>query len=154
MASYSASLFDARNLNRMAYSSYSLLEDCSRSPTSDLDNREAPSTHKVHHFSLCDSPSRAGHWGDSTTKLAITCPFMDNLSRYSIPYSLNSMAHWSILPDISGLCRMLRRGRSVSMTTGWAWKYEQSLWVALHKAKTVCSIFEYLVSTSSIVLLT
>ena len=118
MASYSASLFDAGNPSRMACSSCSPVGDCSSSPTPNPDDREAPSTRKVHRSSLSGFPSRAGHWGDSTTKSTITCHFMDNLDRYSIPYSLNSMAHWSILLDRSGLCKMLRRGWSVSMTTG------------------------------------
>ena len=107
MASYSTSLFDTGNPSWMACSSCSLVRDCSSSLTPDPDDREAPSTRKVHHFSLSGSPSRAGRWGDSTIKLAITCHFIDNIGRYSIPYSLNSMAHWSILPDKFGLCRML-----------------------------------------------
>ncbi|RVW44261.1 hypothetical protein CK203_099618 [Vitis vinifera] len=110
MVSYSASLFDVRNPNRMACSSCSPVGDCSRIPTLDLDDRETPSTCKVHYSTLSSSPSRAGCWGDSTTKSAITCPFMDSLDRYSIPYSLNSIAHCSILLDRSSLCRMLRRG--------------------------------------------
>ena len=118
MASYSTSLFAAGNPSRMACSSCSPVGDCSRSPTPNPDNQEAPSTCKVHHSFLCGSPSRAGRWGDSTTKSTITCPFMDNLGWYSIPYSLNSMAYWSILPDRSDLCKMLRRFWSVSMTTG------------------------------------
>ncbi|KAL6319765.1 hypothetical protein AAG906_036823 [Vitis piasezkii] len=79
-------------IDRMACSNCSLVEDCSSSPTPDPDDREAPSTCKVHHSVLSNSPPRAGCWGDSTTKSAITCPFMDNLGRYSIPYSLNSMS--------------------------------------------------------------
>ncbi|RVW28609.1 hypothetical protein CK203_100861 [Vitis vinifera] len=59
MASYSTLLFDARNPSRMACSNCSPVEDCSRSPTPDPDDREAPSTRKVHHSFLCGSPSRA-----------------------------------------------------------------------------------------------
>ena len=116
MTSYSALLFDAGNPSWMACSSCSPVGDYGSSPTLDLDNREAPSTRKVHHSILLDSPPRAGYWGDSTTKSAMTCPFMDNLGWYSIPYSLNSMTHCSILPDIFDLCRMLRKGWSVSTT--------------------------------------
>ena len=107
MASYSTLLFDAGNPSRMACSNCSPVEDCSRSPTPDPDDREAPSTRKVHHSFLCGSLSRVGHWGDSTTKSAITCPFMDNLGWYLIPYSFDSMAYWSILSDRSGLYKML-----------------------------------------------
>ena len=118
MTSYPASLFDVGNPSRMTCSNCSPVGDCSRSPTSDPDDREAPSTRKVHHSSLCSFPSQVGRWGNSTTKSTITCHFMDNLSWYSISYSLNSRAHWCILPDISGLCRILRRSWSVSMTIG------------------------------------
>ncbi|KAL6333602.1 hypothetical protein AAG906_028787 [Vitis piasezkii] len=101
MASYSALLFNAGNPSRMACSSCSPVGNCSSSPTPNPDEQEALSTCKVHHSAL-----------DSTTKSSITCPFMDSLTQYSIPYSLNSMAHWSILPDRSGLYRMLQRGWS------------------------------------------
>ncbi|RVX11010.1 hypothetical protein CK203_013253 [Vitis vinifera] len=50
MASYSASLLEAGNPNRMACSRCYPVGDCSRSPTLDPDDREAPSTRKVHHF--------------------------------------------------------------------------------------------------------
>ncbi|KAL6329199.1 hypothetical protein AAG906_014808 [Vitis piasezkii] len=99
MVSYSASLFDSGNPSRMACFSCSPVGDCSSSPTLDPDDRETPSTCKVHYSTLSSSPSRA----------AITCHFMDKLDRYSIPYSLNSMAHCSILLDRSSLCRILRR---------------------------------------------
>ncbi|RVW98098.1 hypothetical protein CK203_029017 [Vitis vinifera] len=46
MASYSASLLEAGNPSRMTYSRCSPVGDCSRSPTPDLDDREAPSTRK------------------------------------------------------------------------------------------------------------
>ena len=154
MASYSASLFNVGNPKWMACSSCSPIGDYSSSPTPDPNDREVPSTCKVHHSALSNSPSQAGRWEDSTTKLAITCHFMDSLDQYSIPYSLNSMAHWSILLDRSGLCGMLRRDWSVSMTIKWPWKYGRSFWAALRKAKAVCSIFEYLISASVIALLT
>ncbi|RVW41143.1 hypothetical protein CK203_069845 [Vitis vinifera] len=44
MASYSASLFKAGNPSRMACSRCSPIGDCSRSPTPDPDDHEAPST--------------------------------------------------------------------------------------------------------------
>ena len=118
MASYSASLFDAGNLSRMAYSNCSPVGDFRRRSTPDSDDRETPSTCKVHHPTLHDSMFWAGCRGTSAMKLAMTCPFMDSLGWYSISYSLNSMAYLSILPDRSGLCKILRRGWSVSTTTG------------------------------------
>ncbi|KAL6319831.1 hypothetical protein AAG906_036896 [Vitis piasezkii] len=99
MASYSASLFDAENSNRMACSNCSPIRDCRRSPTLDPNDREAPST----------------YWGTSAMKSAMTYPFMDNLGWYSISYLLNSMAHFSILPDRFGLCKILRRGWLLSV---------------------------------------
>ncbi|RVW26961.1 hypothetical protein CK203_098767 [Vitis vinifera] len=50
MASYSASLLEAGNPDRMACSRCSPIGGCSRSPTPDPNDREAPSTRKVHHF--------------------------------------------------------------------------------------------------------
>ena len=55
MASYSASLLEAGNPSRMACSKCSPVGDCSRSPTPEPDEREAPSTRRVHHSCLLDS---------------------------------------------------------------------------------------------------
>ncbi|RVW91247.1 hypothetical protein CK203_031747 [Vitis vinifera] len=55
MASYSASLLDAENPSRMACSRCSPVGDCSKSPTPEPDEREAPSTRRVHHSCLLDS---------------------------------------------------------------------------------------------------
>ncbi|RVX08479.1 hypothetical protein CK203_014135 [Vitis vinifera] len=49
MASYSASLLDAENPSRMACSRCSPVGDCNKSPTPEPDEREAPSTRRVHH---------------------------------------------------------------------------------------------------------
>ncbi|RVX21416.1 hypothetical protein CK203_001728 [Vitis vinifera] len=49
MTSYSASLLEAGNPSRIACSRCSPVGDCSKSPTPDPDDREAPSTRKVHH---------------------------------------------------------------------------------------------------------
>lgn len=106
MASYSASLLNVRNLSRMTCSNCSPIGDRRKRPTSDPEDWEASSTYKVHHPSLPDSMPRAGCWGTLAMKSTITCPFMDNLDWYSIPYSLNSMAHFSILSDRSGLCKI------------------------------------------------
>ncbi|RVW68783.1 hypothetical protein CK203_060954 [Vitis vinifera] len=55
MALYSASLLEAGNPSQMACSKCSPVGDCSRSPTPNPDDREAPSTRKVHHS--CSSSS-------------------------------------------------------------------------------------------------
>ncbi|KAL6342419.1 hypothetical protein AAG906_009092 [Vitis piasezkii] len=56
-------------------------EDCSKSPTPDPDDREAPSTRKVHHSFSLDSLRWIGLREYFSTKSAITWPFMDNLAR-------------------------------------------------------------------------
>ncbi|RVX06308.1 hypothetical protein CK203_027553 [Vitis vinifera] len=57
MASYSASLLEAGNPSRMACSKCSPVGDYSSSPTPEPDEREAPSTRRVHHSFLTDSSS-------------------------------------------------------------------------------------------------
>ncbi|RVW14317.1 hypothetical protein CK203_099092 [Vitis vinifera] len=79
MTSYSASLLEAGNPSRMDCSRCSPVGDCSRSPTPDPDDREAPSTRKVHHSSSLGSLCGMGLQEYSSTKSAITWPFMDNL---------------------------------------------------------------------------
>ena len=44
-------------------------------------------------------------------KSANTCPFLDSLGLYWMPYSLSSIAQGAILPEKSGLWSVLRRGR-------------------------------------------
>ena len=72
IASYSASLLEAENPSRMAYSKCSPVGDCSRSPIPELDEREAPSTRRVHHSFLLDSLCWLGLREYSITKSAIT----------------------------------------------------------------------------------
>ena len=50
-------------------------------------------------------------------KSTSTCPFFESFGLYWMSYSLSSIAQRAILPDKSGLCIVLRRGRSVS--TRW-----------------------------------
>ena len=107
MASYSASLFDVGYPSRIACSSCSSAGDFRRRPTPDPNDQEASSTCKIYHPDLPNSMLWVGCRGISTMKSTMTCPFMDNLSWYSISYSLNSMAHWSILPYMFGLCKIL-----------------------------------------------
>ncbi|RVW15436.1 hypothetical protein CK203_094702 [Vitis vinifera] len=79
MVSYSASLLEAGNPSRMACPRCSPVGDCSRSPTPDPDDREAPSTRKVHHSFSLGSLRWIGLREYSSTKSAITWPFMDSL---------------------------------------------------------------------------
>ena len=68
-----------------------------------------------------------------------TCPFFDSLGLYWMSYSLSSIAERAILPEKSGLWSVLRRGRSVSTTMGYAWKYGQSFLATIRRAKAACS---------------
>ena len=119
MASYSDSLLEALNPSRNDYSILSSdgVLNCKPMPASDC--MDASSILRVH------QPKLSGHvsdWGSSVMKSTNTCPFFEILGLYWIPYSLSSTAHRAILPDKSGLCIVLRRGRSVNTTMGCAWK--------------------------------
>jgi len=67
------------------------------------------------HFLLELVPSRSAN-GSSITKSARTCAFKLVLVRYSISYSLNSMAHFASQPDWVGLCRMILIGWDIIIT--------------------------------------
>ena len=108
--SYFASLLEVKKLRRIACSTSSLVGDCKIRPILDLDALDALSTWSVHHCSLEDSAGCVIFWGSSAIKSAITCLLYDNLSWYLIPYSLNSMTHFNISLDRSGLCRVTRSG--------------------------------------------
>lgn len=71
IASYSASLFDAKNPSRTAYSICSPVGDCRKSPTPEPNARDAPSTWRIHHPSLSDSASWED-WGIFAMKSTIT----------------------------------------------------------------------------------
>ena len=116
-ASYSDSLLKASKPKRTACSILSPAWEVNYRPMSAPDCREAPSTQRVHQPSLF---GRVLGCGSSTRKSAKTCPFLESLGLYCIPYSLNSIAHRAILLDRSGLWIVPRSGRSVSTTTGWA----------------------------------
>ena len=72
MASYLASLLDDGNLSRMTYSNCSLVGDYKRRPTMDPEDRETPSTCKVHYPSLPGLLSREGFRGTSAMKSVMT----------------------------------------------------------------------------------
>ena len=119
MASYSDSLLEALKPKRTACSILSPVGEVNCSPMLAPDCLEAPSTQRVHQpFSF----GQVLGCGSSARKSAKTCPFFKSLGLYWIPYSLSSIAHQAILSDRSGLWIVPRSRRSVSTTTGWAWK--------------------------------
>ena len=100
MASYSDSLLEALKPKWTACSILSPVGEVNCRPMSTPDCLEAPSKQRVH------QPFSSGQvlgCGISTRKSAKTCPFFESLSLYWIPYSLSSIAHRAILPNISGL---------------------------------------------------
>ena len=120
--SYSVSLLKAEKLRRIACSISFPIGDYRIRPIPDPDTLDALSTWSVHHCSPGRSVECACFWGSSV----ITCPFNDNLNWYLIPYSFNSMTHFNIHSDRSGLCRVTWSGWFVSTITWWAWKYGRS----------------------------
>ena len=119
MASYSDSLLEALNPSRMARSIISLDGDFNCKPTPAPVCLEAPSIFSVHQSKLSGWVS---DWGSSAMKSTSTCPFFESLGLYWMSYSLSSIAQHTILPNKSGLCMVLQRGRSVNTTMGCAWK--------------------------------
>ena len=116
-ASYSDSLLEASKPKRTACSILSLAGEVNCRPMPAIDCLEAPSTQRVHQPSLF---GRVLGCGSSARKSAKTCPFLESLGLYCIPYSLSSIANRAILPDKSSLWIVPRSGRSVSTTMGWA----------------------------------
>ena len=114
-ASYSDSLLEASKSKRTACSIFSPIGEVNCRPIPDPDCLEAPSMQRVHRPSLL---GRVLGCGSSARKSAKTCPFLESLGLYCIPYSLSSIAHRAIRPDRSGLWIVPRSGRSVSTTIG------------------------------------
>ena len=119
MASYSDSLLEAPNSSRIDCSILSPdgVLNCKPMPASI--SLDAPSMLSIHQSELSGC---ASDWGSSTMKYASICPFFESLGLYWMPYSLSSIAQPAILPNKSGLCIVLQRGRSVNTTMGCAWK--------------------------------
>ena len=84
---------------------------------------------------------------NSMMKSAKIFPLIDVLGLYLMSNSLNSIAHFTSLPKVSGLCNMCFIGSSVGILIVWAWKYGRSLLAVVTNARTRFSIFEYLSST-------
>ena len=119
MASYSYSLLEALNPSRIACSILSPDGDFNCKPMPVPVCLDAPSTFSVHQSKLS---GRVSDWGSSAMKLTSTCPFFESFGLYWISYSYSLIAQRAILLDKSGLCIVLRKGRSVSTTMGCAWK--------------------------------
>ena len=119
MTSYSDSLLKALNLNRITCLILSPDGVLNCKPMPALDCLDAPSILRVHQSKLSRHVSE---WRSSTMKSTSTSPFIESLGLYWMSYSLSSTAQGAILPDKSGLCIVLRRGRLVNTTMGCAWK--------------------------------
>jgi len=63
--------------------------------------------------------SRTSFVGNSTIKSARTWDFAHVLFRYSMSYSLSSIAHLARRPDWLGLCRIARSGMDPITTMEW-----------------------------------
>ena len=119
MASLSDSLLEALNSIRIACSILSPDGDFNYKSIPATVCLDAPSMLSVHQSELS---GRVSDWRSSAMKYTSTCPFFESLGLYWMSYSLSLIAQRAILPDKSGLCIVLRRGRSVSTIMGCAWK--------------------------------
>ena len=117
IASYSISLLDTRKSNCIARSILSPVRALSCKPTPAHVCRGVPSTLRIHQSAL---PGSVSCWGILAKKFVNICPFITKWGLYWIPNSLILIAHLAILPDMSGLCMVLRKGRLVSMMIGCA----------------------------------
>ena len=83
---------------------------------------------------------------NSTMKSTKTCPLIVVLGLYLMSNSLSSIAHFTSLPEVSGLCSICFIGYSIGISMVWAWKYGQSFLAVDTNARTSFSIFGYLSS--------
>ena len=136
IASYSASLLDAGKSNCIACCILALVGALSCKLTPAPVCQEAPSTLRIHQSAL---PGSVSYWGTSAKKFVNICPFIAKRGLYWIPNLLISIAYRAILPDKSGLCMVLRRGRLVRMIIGCAWKQGRSFLASTQRANATCS---------------
>ena len=80
-------------------------------------------------------------------KSAKIFPLITVIGLYLMSNSLSYMAHFTSLPEVSGLCNICFFGCSVGISIVWAWKYGRSLLEVVSNARTCFSIFGYLSST-------
>ena len=110
IASYSASLLDAGKYNSIARSILSPVRAFSCRPTLASVFQDAPSTQRTHQSAFPGSVS------------CNICSFITKRGLYWMSISLSSITYRAILPNKSGLCMVLCRGRMVSTTIECAWK--------------------------------
>ena len=84
---------------------------------------------------------------NSIMKSAKIFPLIVVLGLYLMSNSLSSMAHFTSLPEVYGLCNICFIGCSVGISIVWAWKCGRSLLAVVTNARTSYSIFGYLSST-------
>ena len=84
---------------------------------------------------------------NSMMKSAKIFPLIAVLGSYLISNSLSSMAHFTSLPEVSGLCNIYFIGCSVGISIVWASKYDRNLLVVVTNSRVSFSIFGYLSST-------
>ena len=114
-ASYSASLLEVLNPNLSAYSMSIPSGEVRIRPAPLPYAFEAPSTESFQvERSVVAWASLAGSADvNSMMKSAKTCAFIAVFGLYLISNSLNSMAHFISLPEVSGLCNTCFIGYSV-----------------------------------------
>ena len=141
IVSYSASLLNAGKSRRTDCSSGFPIKESSTSPTPASDTRDALFTCKIHQWLMVLVYTR--FLGSSTIKSVRIWPFSDKCGLYCMSYSLNSIAHFIIRPDRSGLCKVTFNGWFVKIVTWCAWKHGRSFLVTTRNASVICSTWEY-----------
>ena len=149
---YSASLFDALNPRRNDFSIISHIGDSSCIQISDPCLNEVPSTCNFHVWVFDLALSSFGT--SSMTKSSSTCAFELVRGLYSMSYLLSSIAQFANLPDWLGLWSTVRRGCNFMIVIECEWKYGLNFRAAVTTASGSFCITGYLVSASTIDLLT
>ena len=147
-ASYSASLFEVWNPNLSAYSTSIPYKEVRIKPAQLLWALATPSTDNLQ-MGRSDASwaiSMGSSKLNSMMKSAKIFPLIVVLGLYQMSNSLSSMAHFTSLPKVSGLCNICFIGCSVGISIVWAWKYCRSLLVMDTNARTSFCIFGYLSS--------
>ena len=147
-ASYSALSLKAWNMNLSAYSTSIPFGEVRINPAPLPWALAAPSTDNLQ-MGRSDASSVASVGSvevNSMMKYAKICPFIVVLGLYLMLDSLSSMAYFTSLLKVSGLCNICFIGCFVGISMVWAWKYGRSLLAVVTNARTSFSIFRYLSS--------
>ena len=147
-ASYSVSLLEAWNLNMSAYSTSIPFGEVRIKPTPLPWALTAPSTDNLQmgRSDVSWAVSVGFVEVNYMMKSAKICPFIAVLGLYLMLNSLSSVAHFTSLHEVSGLCGICFIGYSVGISMVCAWKYGRSLLAVVTNARTSFSIFGYLSS--------